>query len=79
MDEEIQRLKVKHQEDLKDREMKANREGQRLQDAHASNEQMMKDQLSKLENIRTSLERVKSFVCIDRSNDCLVWKRKSTA
>lgn len=64
MDEEIQRLKQKHQDDLKDFEFKANRERQRVQDAHASSEQTLRDQLSKLENIRSALERVSALLII---------------
>ncbi|CAF1332763.1 unnamed protein product [Adineta ricciae] len=56
-DEEIQRLKFKHKEDLKDQELIANRDVQRLKEAHASAEQTLKEQVTKLENIRTSLER----------------------
>jgi hypothetical protein len=57
--DENQRLKIKHKEDLKDHELAANRDTQRLTDAHLSTEQMLKEQITKLENIRTSLERVK--------------------
>lgn len=59
LDDENQRLKVKHKEDLKDHEVTTNRDIQRLKEAHASTEQAMKEQITKLENIRTSLERVK--------------------
>ena len=57
--EDNQRLTIKHKEDLKDHELSANRDKQRLTDAHLSTEQMLKEQITKLENIRTSLERVK--------------------
>jgi hypothetical protein len=57
-DDENQRLKLKHKEDLKDQEVIANRDIQRLKEAHISTEQTLKEQITKLENIRTSLERV---------------------
>ncbi|CAF2111165.1 unnamed protein product [Rotaria magnacalcarata] len=56
-DDEIQRLKLKHKEDLKDHELVANRDIQRLKEAHTASEQTLKEQLSKLENIRITLER----------------------
>jgi predicted transcriptional regulator len=59
LDDENQRLKSKHKEDLKDHELNANRNIQRLKDTHLSTEQTLKEQITKLENIRTSLERVK--------------------
>lgn len=58
LDDEIQRLKLKHKEDLKDHELIVNRDIQRLKEAHISTEQTLKEQISKLENIRASLERV---------------------
>jgi hypothetical protein len=58
LDDENQRLKVRHKEDLKDHELTTNREIQRLKDAHLSAEQTLKDQMAKLESIRASLERV---------------------
>jgi len=58
LDDENQRLKLKHKEDLKDHELIANRDIQRLKEAHISTEQTLKEQITKLENIRTSLERV---------------------
>jgi len=57
-DDEHQRLKLKHKEDLKDHELISNRDIQRLKEAHISTEQTLKEQITKLENIRTSLERV---------------------
>ncbi|CAF3615939.1 unnamed protein product [Rotaria sp. Silwood1] len=57
LDDENQRLKLKQKEDLKDRELITNRDIQRLKEAHSSTEQTLKEQLTKLENIRTSLER----------------------
>jgi hypothetical protein len=61
-DDENQRLILKHKEDIKDHELKANRDAQRLKDAHLSTEQALKEQITKLENIRTSLEHVEIFI-----------------
>ncbi len=58
LDDENQRLKLKHKEDLKDHDLISNRDTQRLKEAHLSTEQTSKEQITKLENIRTSLERV---------------------
>lgn len=58
MDSENQRLKLQHKEDLKDQQLISDRETQRLKETYLSNEQTLKEQISKLENIRTSLERV---------------------
>jgi len=58
LDDENQRLKLKHKEDIKDHELITNRDIQRLKEAHISTEQTLKEQITKLENIRTSLERV---------------------
>jgi hypothetical protein len=58
LNDENQRLKLKHKEDLKDHELITNRDIQRLKEAHSSTEQTLKEQIIKLENIRTSLERV---------------------
>ncbi len=58
LDDENQRLKLKHKEDLKDHELISNRDIQRLKEAHLSTEQTLKEQITKLENIRTTLERV---------------------
>ena len=60
-EEENQRLKTRHKEDLKDQELKSSREIQRLKDSHLSAEQTWKEQISKLESIRMSLERVSSM------------------
>ena len=57
-EEETQRLKLKHKEDLKDQELIASRDLQRVKEAHTSAEQTWKEQMVKLENIRTALERV---------------------
>ncbi|CAF1110582.1 unnamed protein product [Rotaria sordida] len=57
IDDENQRLKLKHKEELKDQELITNRDLQRLKEAHLSTEQTLKEQITKLENIRTSLER----------------------
>ena len=65
LDDENQRLKTRHKEDLKDHELTSNREVQRLKDAHLSAEQTLKDQLAKLESIRASLERVKKTIFVD--------------
>jgi len=59
LNDENQRLKLQHKEDLKDHQLIADRESQRLKQTHLSNEQTSKEQISKLENIRTGLERVK--------------------
>ncbi|CAF3041578.1 unnamed protein product [Rotaria sp. Silwood2] len=56
-DDENQRLKLTHKEDSKDQELRTNRDIQRLKEAHSSTEQTLKEQITKLENIRTSLER----------------------
>jgi len=61
LDDDNQRLKQKHKEDLKDHELITNRDIQRLKEAHLSTEQTLKEQITKLENIRTSLERVEFF------------------
>jgi phage terminase Nu1 subunit (DNA packaging protein) len=63
-DDENQRLKFKHKEDLKDQELIAKRDIKRLEEAHLSTEQTLKEQLTKLENIRTSLERVEFSSCL---------------
>ncbi|CAF3514740.1 unnamed protein product [Adineta steineri] len=57
INDENERLKLKHKEDLKDNELILNRDVQRLKEAHVSTEQTFKEQMNKLENIRTSLER----------------------
>jgi hypothetical protein len=62
LDDENQRLKSKHKEDLKDHELMTNRDIQRLKDAHLSAEQTLKEQITKLESIRTSLERVERLL-----------------
>ncbi len=61
LDDENQRLKLKHKEDIKDHELITNRDIQRLKEAHLSTEQTLKEQITKLENIRTSLERVELY------------------
>ena len=58
-DDENQRLKLKHKEEMKDAELIHTREIQRLNESHLTSEQTLKDQVNKLEMIRTSLERVK--------------------
>lgn len=59
LDDENQRLKLKHKEDLKDHELRSLREIQRVKESHETTEQNQKEQITKLENIRTTLERVK--------------------
>lgn len=59
LDDENQRLKLKHKEDLKDRELTSIREIQRLKESHSTAEQSLKDQITQLESMRTSLERVR--------------------
>ena len=67
LDDENQRLKAKNKEDLNDQELLSNRNIQRLKEAHLSTEQTLKEQITKLESIRTSLERVgeSPFALID--------------
>ncbi|CAF0860113.1 unnamed protein product [Adineta ricciae] len=57
LDNETQRLKLKHKEDLKDQESTSLREIQRLKESFTATEQNLKEQITKLENIRTTLER----------------------
>ncbi|UJR15397.1 hypothetical protein I4U23_002345 [Adineta vaga] len=57
MEDEIQRLKSKHKEELKDHELIASRDLQRAKEANVSSEQTFKEQITKLDSIRTSLER----------------------
>jgi hypothetical protein len=64
IDDDNQRLKLKHKEDLKDHELITTRDIQRLKDAHISTEQTLKEQITKLESIRTSLERVWVFILL---------------
>ena len=61
LDNETQRLKLKHKEDLKDQESTSSREIQRLKESFIATEQNLKEQITKLENIRTTLERVRHF------------------
>ena len=58
-EEENQRLKQRHNEELREQEMKTNRDLQRMKETHLSDQQTLKEQMTKLESIRTSLERVK--------------------
>ena len=44
LNDENQRLKLKHKEDLKDHELTTNRDIQRLKEAHSSTEQTIKEQ-----------------------------------
>ncbi|CAF3143188.1 unnamed protein product [Rotaria socialis] len=57
LDDENQRLKLKHKEDLKDHELMSMRESQRLKESYETREQNLKEQVTKLENFRTALER----------------------
>lgn len=59
LDDENQRLKSKHKDELTDQELANGRTIQRLKDAHTSAEQTFKEQITKYESIRTSLERVR--------------------
>lgn len=59
LDNENQRLKLKYKEDIKDHELTASRDAQRLKESYQTTEQNQKEQITKLENIRTTLERVK--------------------
>ncbi len=58
LDDENQRLKLKHKEDLKDQELTNTRELHRLKESHQNTEGNLKEQVTKLEAIRTTLERV---------------------
>ncbi|CAF1479544.1 unnamed protein product [Didymodactylos carnosus] len=55
--DENQRLKAKHKEELKDFELITTRDLHRLKEEYGTNEQILKDQLIKLETIRSTLER----------------------
>ncbi|CAF3646908.1 unnamed protein product [Adineta steineri] len=57
LDTENQRLKSKHKEDLKDCELTNSRDNQRLKESYETTQQNLKEQITKLENIRTALER----------------------
>ncbi|CAF3525778.1 unnamed protein product [Rotaria sp. Silwood1] len=57
LDDENQRLKLKHKEDLKDHELISTRDIQRLKESYETTQQSLKEQITKLENIRTTLER----------------------
>ncbi|CAF4682351.1 unnamed protein product, partial [Rotaria sp. Silwood2] len=57
LDDENQRLKLKHKEDLKDHELTSTRDIQRLKESYETTQQNLKEQITKLENIRTTLER----------------------
>lgn len=76
-------MKLKHREELKDAELSHQREIQRLTETFSSSELILKDQINKLETIRTTLERVRPisnkfhFIQkIDRNSFCS--ERKST-
>lgn len=60
--EENQRLKFRHREELKDHELSSTREIQRLKESSQTTEETLKEQVSKLETIRTGLERVSLIV-----------------
>ncbi|UJR31284.1 hypothetical protein I4U23_018784 [Adineta vaga] len=57
LDNENQRLKLKHKEDLKDHEISSSRDIQRLKESFITTEESLKEQINKLETIRTTLER----------------------
>lgn len=60
--EENQRLKFRHKEELKDHELSSTREMQRLKESSQSIEETLKEQVTKLEGVRTGLERVRSIL-----------------
>ncbi len=62
LDNENQRLKLKHKEELKDQELINTRELHRLKESHQTTEENLKEQLTKLETIRTTLERVRRIL-----------------
>ena len=64
-DDENQRLKFKHKEELKDQELAHTREVHRLKESHQTTEDNLKEQLTKLETIRTTLERVGTLLSFD--------------
>lgn len=57
LDDENQRTKLKHKEEIKDQQLSHQREIQRLKETFSSNEQNFKEQIQNLETIRTGLER----------------------
>lgn len=61
LDDENQRTKLKHKEEIKDQQLSHQREIQRLKETFSSNEQNFKEQILNLETIRTGLERVKTL------------------
>ena len=63
-DDENQRLKLKHKEEIKDQQLTHQRELQRLKETVSFTEQNFKEQIHQLETIRTSLERVKTFLLL---------------
>lgn len=59
LDDENQRLKLKHKEEMKEQELIHQRELQRLKESVSASEENFKEQIHKLESIRTTLERVR--------------------
>lgn len=49
---------------MKDHELTTTRETQRLKESYETREQSLKEQVTKLENIRTALERVRTYFVI---------------
>lgn len=60
--EDNQRLRSRHIEELKEREQKASRDEQRSIEAQKATENSLREQIRKLETIRTSLERVRRSI-----------------
>ncbi|CAF0808025.1 unnamed protein product [Rotaria sordida] len=72
LDDENQRLKLKHKENLKDYELSSTRNIQRLKESYETTQQNLKEQITKLETIRTTLERevnsLKSIISTQKLN-----------
>ncbi|CAF1347220.1 unnamed protein product, partial [Rotaria sordida] len=72
LDDENQRLKLKHKENLKDYELSSTRNIQRLKESYETTQQNLKEQITKLETIRTTLERevnsLKSIITTQKLN-----------
>lgn len=62
--EENQRLKFRHKEELKDHELSTTREIHRLKESSQTTEESLKEQVTKLEAIRTGLERVSLLISL---------------
>ena len=68
--EENQRSKFRHKEELKDHELSSTREIQRLKEFSQTSEGTLKEQVTKLEAIRTGLERVSLIVRVSSIECC---------